>query len=466
MLSVMETLDAISPIDGRYRGQVEPLAEFFSERALIKYRTMVECAYLIALSETSGTGLRRFTEEEKLRIRSVGAISAADAAIVKDIEVGGHDGMRPTNHDLKAIEYYIKEKLGGTSLSDSLEWVHFALTSDDTKNIAHSMMMSDSLEKVLIPAAKALYERLDELALLYRNVAILARTHGQPASPTTFGKEFRVFASRVKRQVDQLESTELLVKLNGATGNYNAHQAACPDVDWVAFTRQFVETLNSGRRVRLAPNLVTTQIEPHDSYAELFDNIHRLNTVVIGLAQDAWRYISDDWLVQKPVAGEVGSSTMPHKVNPIDFENCEGNLGIANALLHHFSSKLPISRLQRDLSDATVLRNIGVALGHCVIAYNSAVKGLGKVSVNEAKVAEALRNHPEVVSEAIQTILRREGVEMPYEKLREVTRGKRVTMQDLSRFVDGLQVSEELKARLKRLTPESYIGLASTLAGN
>lgn len=337
------------------------------------------------------------------------------------------------------------------------------MTSEDVNNLAYGLMLSNGVGEIVLPSVQRLYETIEELAQRYKDVPMLARTHGQPASPTTFGKEFKVFASRMKRQLDQLAGFKILVKLNGATGNYDAHRASYPKVDWIEFTRDFVERFNERRRIRLEPNFVTTQIEPHDTYAELFDNLRRLNTIVIGFDQDMWRYISDDWVKQKPVEGEIGSSTMPHKVNPIDFENSEGNLGIANALFGYFSSKLPVSRLQRDLSDSTVERNFGVALGHSLIGYKSAQKGLSKIEVNEHKVAEELENHPEVISEAIQTLLRREGAEMPYEQLHELTRGRKITMDDFRTFIDGLNVSEEVKKELRQITPMNYTGIAGLL---
>ncbi|HII15970.1 MAG TPA: adenylosuccinate lyase [Nanoarchaeota archaeon] len=460
----MDKLEVISPVDGRYRRNTEPLAEFFSEKALIKYRLFVECEYLLFLSEHKQIGLRELSGQEKAMLKSLCNLSLEDASIVKAIEVKGYKDIKPTNHDVKAIEYFLKDKLGETSLKDALEWVHFGLTSEDANNIAYALMLGEGIKVVLLPAAEQVLQKVNELAIKYRHIPMLARTHGQPASPTTFGKEFKVFASRLERQILQLKSHDLLVKLNGATGNYNAHYAAYPDIDWPDFTREFIARLNAGKGLKLKPNLLTTQIEPHDSCAELFDTLKRLNNILIGFDQDMWRYISDDWLKQNPVEGEVGSSTMPHKVNPIDFENSEGNLGIANALLQFFASKLAVSRLQRDLSDSTVLRNMGVAIAHCLIAYNSAVKGLGKIDVNEAKVVAELESHPEVISEAIQTILRKEGVAMPYELLKELTRGKKVAMADLYALIDKLDVKEEVKARLKAITPLNYTGIAEALA--
>ncbi|MBU0456749.1 MAG: adenylosuccinate lyase [Nanoarchaeota archaeon] len=459
----MHHLEAISPVDGRYRKHTEPLADIFSEKGLIRNRVKVEGEYLLSLSEHPQIGTREFSGEEKDLIRRLYDVSTEDAGVVNAIEVKGHGNIKATNHDVKAVEYFMKEKLRGTSLEDSLEWIHFALTSEDVNNLAYGLMLSDGVGEVVLPSVEELYETIEGLAKQYKDIPMLARTHGQPASPTTFGKEFKVFASRLRRQLDQLGAYEILVKLNGATGNYDAHHVAYPQVDWIEFTRDFVERFNDGRKVRLKPNFVTTQIEPHDTYAELFDNLRRLNTVLIGFDQDMWRYISDDWIKQKPVEGEVGSSTMPHKVNPIDFENSEGNLGLANVLFGYFSSKLPVSRLQRDLSDSTVERNFGVALGHSLIGYKSAQKGLSKIAVNEQKVVEELENHPEIISEAIQTVLRRERAEMPYERLKELTRGRKPTMDNFRIFIDGLDVSQKVKEELSQISPTNYTGIARLL---
>ena len=459
----MDTLEAISPIDGRYRRYTEPLANIFSEKGLLKYRVQVEGEYLLFLSEHPQIGTRKFSDEEKGLVRNLYSLSTEDAGIVKAIEVEGYKDIKPTNHDLKAVEYFMKDRLKGTSLEDSLEWIHFALTSEDVNNLAYGLMLSDGLEKAVLPVAEEVSASIEKLAHQYQLLPMLARSHGQSASPTTSGKEFKVFSARMERQLEQLWSYEPLVKLNGATGNYNAHAVAYPQVDWIKFTGDFIERFNQERKIKLIPNLITTQIEPHDTYAELFDNLRRLNTILIAFNQDLWRYISDDWITQKPVDGEVGSSTMPHKVNPIDFENSEGNLGYANALFGHFSTKLPISRLQRDLSDSTVERNFGVALAHSLIGYKSALKGLSKISVNEQKVIEALEEHPEVISEAIQTVLRREGAEMPYERLKELTRGRKVTLEDFKTFIDGLDIPDKLKEELRQITPTNYTGIASLL---
>ncbi len=460
----MDPLEAMSPVDGRYRRHTQQLAEIFSEKGLIKRRIMVEGEYLIALSEHPDIDVREFTAREKNRIRSLSAkIRTKDAKIVKAIETKGYGNRKPTNHDVKAVEYFMKDRLKGTSLGDSLEWIHFALTSEDINNIAYSSQLRDGLEVVMIPALNSLQEKLDEYAQMYKKVPMIARTHGQHAVPTTFGKEFKVFENRLKTEAEELKNQKILVKLNGASGNYNAHFAAYPDVDWIKFTYDFVKRFNYEHQIEFKPNFVTTQIEPHDNYAKIFDNIKRVNTIVIDLDQDMWRYISDDWIKQKVVEGEVGSSTMPQKVNPIDFENSEGNLGTAISMLEYFSRKLPISRLQRDLSDSTVERNFGVALGHSLIGYMSALKGLEKSSVNEAKVVEELHKHPEVITEAYQTILRKKGYPNAYEEMKSLARGKKISMYDLAVFVGGLDVPTRVRRELLSITPENYTGLAEVL---
>ncbi len=454
----MSRIKAISPVDGRYGKETEVLESYFSEMALIKYRIVVEGEYLIALSKL-GLNLRQLTLNEVGVIRALYNIAEEDALKVKEYEA-------TTNHDVKSVEYYFKEKLKTTSLKDCLEWVHFALTSEDTNNLAYALMLSDSVSEVMLPTLNNLIKEIQVLAESGKEVVMLARTHGQSASPTTFGKEMMVFVERLKKQLLQLENFKISAKLNGATGNYNAHVVAYPKVDWKKFTVDFIESLNifalpgvEPRKVLLQPNLVTAQIEPHDTYAELFDVFRRTNVILIDFNQDIWRYISDNWISQKATAGEVGSSTMPHKVNPINFENSEGNLGLANALLNFFSAKLPISRLQRDLSDSTVERNFGVALAHSLIAYRYTLKGLAKIAVNPAKISEDLQAHPEVIAEAIQTVLRREGIPMPYEQLKELTRGKQVKLSDITLFIESLGISEELKKELRNITPENYRGI-------
>lgn len=471
----MDPLESIGPVDGRYRKYSEPLAKFFSEASLIRYRVAVEVEYFISLLEYSGIATSAMTwhsaEETVLLRKIVGDFSLEDAKVVQDIERKGYKNIPATNHDVKAVEYFLKEKLQNTSLAARLEYLHFALTSEDTNNLAYGLMLHDAIAHALFPRLEEIRNALSKLAAEHKALPMLARTHGQPASPTTFGKEFKVFEARLNRQIEQLRNFRILVKLNGATGNYNAHVAAYPDVNWIEFTKKFIEKVND-REVELRgevqlpkiePNLITTQIEPHDSYAELFDIFRRINTILIGFDQDMWRYISDGWIAQKPVAGEVGSSAMPHKINPIKFENSEGNLGVANALFTYFSTKLPISRLQRDLSDSTVQRNFGVALAHSLIGYANLLEGLERITVDAGKVKSELNRHPEVIAEAIQTILRREGVPMPYERLKELTRGAEITLDSIRAFIETLDVKPEVRQELMQITPENYIGIANRL---
>ncbi len=460
----MDFLETISPIDGRYHRYTAHLSPFFSEQALMQYRLQVECHYLLSLSDHPQINVRTFTPKERTLLNSLTTLSLDDAKIIKSIETKGYNSIKATNHDVKAIEYFMKEKLKHTSLEDSLEWIHFALTSEDINNISYALMLRDSLEQVILPKINEVKNTINHFAQQYKDLPMLARTHGQPASPTTFGKEFKVFSNRLEHQLQSFTNTTIFAKLNGATGNYNAHYAAYPQIDWPQFTINFIESFNTNQKMTLSPNLCTTQIEPHDTYAQLFDNLHRINTILIDFNQDIWRYISDDWITQKPVAGEVGSSTMPHKVNPIDFENSEGNLGLANALLTYFSTKLPLSRLQRDLSDSTVERNFGIAFAHSLIGYQSTLKGLGKMSINETKIKEELQQHPQIISEAIQTILRRENIPLPYEQLKDLTRGKTVTLEDFHQFITSLNISEPLRQELLHITPLNYIGMASQLA--
>ncbi|MBP6884569.1 MAG: adenylosuccinate lyase [Candidatus Pacebacteria bacterium] len=451
-------IEALSPLDGRYADKVASLRPYFSEAGLMKYRAVVEGEYLIALSETAGLGLRKFTDAEKATIRKVCSLTPTDAEAVKAFEA-------TTNHDVKAVEYFLKEMLGKTSIAEEIEWIHFGLTSEDANNLSYALMLRDGVNEVLIPALESIHEKLSGYSKEYARLPMLSRTHGQSASPTTLGKEFAVYAHRLGRQIEMLMNFKILAKINGATGNYNAHVSAFPDIDWVSFSKEFISSLNQNKDgAKLEANLLTTQIESHDTYAELCDTIRRANTILIDFNQDMWRYISDAWIIQKPKAGEVGSSTMPHKVNPIDFENSEGNLGMANAMLMYFATKLPISRLQRDLSDSTVERNFGSAFGYSILAYSSLMKGLSKIAVSEANIREALLSHPEVIAEAIQTVLRREKVEMPYEKLKELTRGRAVTMEEFGKFINALEVSDDVKKELLAFTPENYIGLAEKLA--
>lgn len=451
------SLNSISPIDGRYEKPTSVLSPFFSEKALMHYRMVVEGEYFIALSVSGKTALRKFNPKEIKKIRSLYELSAKDFEHIKTFE-------KTTNHDVKAVEYFLKEKIRNTSLKDCIEWIHFALTSEDTNNIAYALILSDALEQVMIPSIQTIISNLNKLSIKYKNLPMLARTHGQSASPTTFGKEMKVFATRLEKRLEGLKSIRIEAKLNGATGNYNAHIAAYPNINWIEFSEKFIENFNKGRTQKLKTNLITTQIECHDSYVAIFDTLRRINTILLDFNQDIWRYISDGWVGQIPKRGETGSSTMPHKINPIDFENSEGNLGIANTFFEFFARKLPISRLQRDLTDSTVERSFGTAFAHSYLAYISLLKGLSKISVNKEKMKEDLLAHPEVIAEAIQTILRRESIEMPYEKLKELTRGKEITLVDIHKFINSLEVNDKIKKELLRITPANYTGLASKLA--
>jgi adenylosuccinate lyase len=446
-------LETLSPLDGRYRQDIEPLVGYFSESALFRARVQVEVEYLIFLSRAPSIAfVQALTPAQQGQLRARYRQWSPDAAAA----IAAWD--RRVNHDVKAVEYWLREELTSIGLEDWLEAVHWGLTSEDVNNLAYALLLRDARDVVIVPALRHIEARLRELALRYAETALLARTHGQAATPTTLGKEMNVFVHRLHRAIDAIAGVSLTGKLNGATGDYAAHHAALPDVDWLAFSRAFLRSL------QLDISLLTTQIEPHDTIAELCDAVRRANTVLLDLDQDIWRYISDGYFVQAVAPGEVGSSTMPHKVNPIDFENSEGNLHVANALLELFSRKLPISRLQRDLSDSTVLRNLGSALGYCLVAYRRTLKGLGKLSADEQRMREALREHPEVLAEAIQTILRREGYPESYEALKRLTRGETPTLEHIHQFVDQLEVRPEVKTELLALRPETYTGLAAKLA--
>jgi len=447
-------LNALSPLDGRYHKQLEPLRACFSEAALFRYRIAVEIRWLLALAaEPAIAEIKPFSKDTTAELeRIIAAFSEEDAAQAKAIEA-------ETNHDVKAIEYWLKKRLEGNPEGARVAgFVHFACTSEDINNLAYGLMLREGRDRVLLPALDRLIETLAALARRLADAAMLARTHGQPASPTTLGKELANVVHRLRRARRSIASVSLTGKANGAVGNYNAHVAAYPGFDWENFARAFVESLG------LEFNPYTIQIEPHDSFAEQFDAFARANTVLLDLDRDLWGYISLGYFKQKTQAGEVGSSTMPHKVNPIDFENSEGNLGIANALLRHLSEKLPVSRWQRDLSDSTVLRNIGVALGHSLLAYESCQKGLGKLEADAARMLEDLDANWEVLGEAVQTVMRRHGLPDPYEQLKQLTRGKRVDGEAMRAFIRGLALPEAEKARLLKLTPAGYIGKAAELA--
>jgi adenylosuccinate lyase len=457
-------MDAVSPLDGRYAARLGGLKDICGEGGLAAYRVLVECRYLEKLCSTPGIKARRLKPSEKKLLAALPRLTAADKALIAAIEDTGAGGVPATKHDVKAVEYFIKGRLARTSLKDLSELVHFALTSEDVNNVSYALTLRDALALELLPAMEEVLAALDRLARANARVPLLARTHGQPAVPTTFGKEFRVFHARLRRQVSQLKNARVLAKLNGASGNYNAHRAAYPKVDWRRFSREFIEGFNSGKGPRLELNPFTTQIEPHDSYAEVFDALRRANTITLAFCQDMWRYISAGLVAQKAVAGEVGSSTMPQKVNPIHFENAEGNFGMANAMLGFFSSKLPVSRLQRDLSDSTVERNFGAAFGHALAAYRSVLTGLSRVSVNPAACLAELDAHPEIIAEGVQTILRREKAAGAYELLSKFTRGREVTAESFAAFIGGLDVPERVKSELRKLSPRTYTGLAAELA--
>jgi len=441
-------LHAISPVDGRYRRHTAPLAPYFSEAGLIQYRVRVEVEYLIALHAVGLPQLPALTEAQVEGLRRIYVdFESADAQAVKDIE-------KTTNHDVKAVEYFIKDKLAPLGLEDRAEFVHFGLTSQDVNNTAIPLSMAEATADVLLPALQAVRDDLAGLAEQWKDVPMLARTHGQPASPVTLGKEFAVFVERLDHAVAQFEAVPFAAKFGGATGGFNAHHVAYPDTDWHAFADRFVS-----EELGLHRSHPTTQIEHYDYLAAWCHALQRIHTILIDLDRDIWHYISLDYFKQKVVEGEVGSSAMPHKVNPIDFENSEGNLGVANALLGHLASKLPISRLQRDLTDSTVLRNVGVPVGHSLIALNALRKGLGKLLLNEARLQADLEAQWAVVAEAIQTVLRREGVEKPYELLKALTRGKAgIDAASIAEFIAGLPVSDAIKAELSAITPHNYLG--------
>lgn len=442
-------LNAISPIDGRYRGKVAQLANYFSEEALIKYRVLVEIEYFIALCEIPLPQLADFNSSLFPELRKVYEnFSSEDAQKIKDIE-------KVTNHDVKAVEYFIKEKFDALGLQKYKEFIHFGLTSQDINNTAVPLSIKDAINDVYHGEFENLLNKLKELVIEWKDISMLARTHGQPASPTRLGKEIQVFVTRFEEQLSFLKEVPNAAKFGGATGNYNAHKVAYPSIDWKEFGSNFVNN-----KLGLYHSFPTTQIEHYDHMASLFDNLKRINTILIDLDRDIWTYVAMDYFKQKIKKGEVGSSAMPHKVNPIDFENSEGNLGIANAVFEHLSGKLPISRMQRDLTDSTVLRNVGVPFGHTLIAFASTLKGLNKLLLNEAKFKEDLENNWAVVAEAIQTILRREAYPNPYEALKGLTRtNEKITQQSIANFIDTLEVSEAIKSELKVITPSNYTGI-------
>ena len=446
----LSALTAISPVDGRYGSKTTELREIFSEYGLIKYRVTVEVRWLQALAAAEGIDEVPSLSAEANQILDniVANFNEEDAMRVKDIE-------RTTNHDVKAVEYLLKEKVvDNAELNAINEFIHFACTSEDINNLSHGLMLKEARENVLLPYCDKLLDAVHALAKEYQTIPMMCRTHGQPASPSTMGKEMANVYMRLKRQRDQIANVELLGKINGAVGNYNAHISAYPNYDWHAHAEKFVTSLG------LEWNAFTTQIEPHDYIAELYDAIARFNTILIDFDRDVWGYIALNHFKQKTIAGEIGSSTMPHKVNPIDFENSEGNLGIANAIFAHLAQKLPVSRWQRDLTDSTVLRNLGVGMGYALIAYQATLKGISKLEVNQEKLLAELDQNWELLAEPIQTVMRKYGIEKPYEKLKELTRGKRVNKEIMADFIDNLDLPEAVKEELKQLTPANYIGRA------
>ena len=449
----LNALTAISPVDGRYGSRTTELRDIFSEFGLIKFRVTVEVRWLQQMATIAGINeVPALSASANALLNSiVDNFSMADAERVKEIE-------RTTNHDVKAVEYLLKEKVAGNAeLAAISEFIHFACTSEDINNLSHGLMLTTARDQVLLPLMDQLLASIKALAVQYKTIPMMARTHGQPASPTTLGKEMANVYIRLQRQRNQIAAVEMLGKFNGAVGNYNAHLSAYPSLDWHQISEQFVTSLG------LSWNPYTTQIEPHDYIAELFDAVARFNTILIDFDRDVWGYIALGHFKQRTVAGEIGSSTMPHKVNPIDFENSEGNLGVANAIFQHLASKLPISRWQRDLTDSTVLRNLGVGFGYTLIAYHATLKGISKLEVNEVNLLTELDQNWELLAEPVQTVMRRYGIEKPYEKLKELTRGKRISPEDLALFIDNLALPDAAKAELKQMRPDNYLGAAIAL---
>jgi adenylosuccinate lyase len=450
----LSPLSALSPLDGRYASKTDALRPILSEAGFMHHRVKVEIAWLLALSEAGFAEIKPFSAGAAALLNKLAAdFTEADAARIKAIEA-------VTNHDVKAVEYWLKEKVQDLpELVSASEFIHFACTSEDINNTSHGMMLKAARDTVLLPQLSSVIDKLTAIAHDNADMAMMSRTHGQPASPTTLGKEMANVVARLRRAQERIASVQILGKMNGAVGNYNAHLSAYPDVDWQAFARDVIE-----QRLGLSFNPYTIQIEPHDYMAELFDAIARTNTILLDLNRDIWGYISLGYFKQRTKAGEIGSSTMPHKVNPIDFENSEGNLGMANAVLKHMAEKLPVSRWQRDLTDSTVLRNIGVGLGYTVLAYDSCLRGLNKLEVNPARMAEDLDQSWEVLAEPVQTVMRRYGIENPYEQLKELTRGKGISQEGLQTFIAGLAIPQSAKDQLMAMTPANYVGLARELA--
>lgn len=454
----------LSPLDGRYAKKLTALAAVMDEDALLSARVRAEIAWLTVLCSLDLPSVKKLSAAEQKILANVSNLSAQDLQLIRTLETKGYGKIPATRHDVKAVEYFLRLKLQKTSLKDRIPFIHFALTSEDINSVSYALLLSDGVEKALLPALEKIQKELLKLAKKEARSVLLARTHGQPAVPTTFGKEIRVFETRLSRQLKALKQKQISCKFSGAVGNFNAHVAAFPAVNWPRAAKQVISALNKNRKLKLVLSPVTTQVDNRDSYAELFDNIRRINVILTDLSRDMWQYISAGLVKQQTIKGEVGSSTMPQKVNPIDFENAEGNLQLSCALLDFLSNKLPVSRLQRDLSDSTVLRNIPVAFGHALVAYESLLKGLSKIAFDKEMAYEELVQHPEVLAEAIQTILRAYGCENAYELLRDFTRGRRLTASALTDFIDGLNVPASVKMQLHMLEAEKYLGLAPKLA--
>ena len=455
---------ALCPLDSRYRGQVSALAPVMGEAAFAAYRLQTEIAWLQILAELKLPHFKSISSGEKKVLSSLCALSSADLNILHALEFDGYKNIPATRHDVKAVEYFLRLKLQNTSLKDRLNWFHFALTSEDVNSVSYALMLANGLEKALLPAVEKLRQVLAQLARKEAGAVLLARTHGQPAVPTTFGKEIRVFEVRLARQIRQLKKQQISCKFGGAVGNFNAHVAAFPNINWPRAADKLVNGFNKGRRIKIYRTVVSTQVDPRDSYAELFDNLRRTQVILIDFCRDMWQYIAAGLVRQQIRKGEVGSSTMPQKVNPIDFENAEGNLQLAGTLCDFFSNKLPVSRLQRDLSDSTVLRNMPMAFGYMLVALASLQNGLKKIIFDRSAAAREVVAHPEVLAEAFQTVLRAAGDVRAYEQLRDFTRGRKVTQEDLQLFIEKLNVSENIKKQLRVLTPGNYTGLAEALA--
>ena len=455
---------ALCPLDGRYSGRLGALRSVMSEAAFVASRVRAELAWFELLSTLHFPHFKALSVSEKQLLTKLKSLCEEDIELVRALEFEGAQGIPPTKHDVKAVEYFLKLRLQHTSLKDRLEWLHFALTSEDINSAAYALLLADGLEKALLPTLEKLQKALLKLARKEARSVLLARTHGQPAVPTTFGKEIRVFEARLARQLAELKTRKISFKFGGAVGNFNAHTAVFPQINWPRTVQKMATAFNKGRKIKLFLSPLSTQVDNRDTYAELFDNLRRVHVILLGLCRDMWQYISAGLVQQQTRAGEVGSSTMPQKVNPIDFENAEGNLQLADALLEFFANKLPLSRLQRDLSDSTALRNMSVAFGYALTAYLSLLKGLEKISFNRQAARCELAAHPEVLAEGIQTILRANGVTHAYELLRDFTRGKQVTSALLGEFIESLPVDGQVKSKLRALTPETYVGLAGALA--